>query len=160
MEGKKCGAGYRNRQLPHSTHFDLSNTGVTNNINTGCIPFWCASALILYVLAYWHGLLARLNGKEPSLMLAITPVFFLLWPVKMCAVRMSNLGRGEKIEDDRCVRKRTCMQNDRKKVSVCVWDRVTERKREGKMHRMTDFIGLELIEGTALSECGSVDMHV
>lgn len=55
MEGKKCGAGYRNRQLPHSTHFDLSNTGVTNNINTGCLVCQCPDTVRA-------GLLARITG--------------------------------------------------------------------------------------------------
>ncbi len=51
-------------------------------------------------------------------------------------------------------------------VCVCVCARVretvTERNREGAMNRMTDFTTLELIEGTALSECrcASMGMHV
>lgn len=59
-------------------HLNLSNTRATNNINTGCGPLRCAGAraLILYMLAHWHGLLARLNGTEPSLMLLVTPVLF------------------------------------------------------------------------------------
>lgn len=58
--------------------FDLSDTGLTNSISTGCIPFRCASArtLIFYMLAYWHILLACGNGTKPSLMLLVTPVGF------------------------------------------------------------------------------------
>ena len=43
--------------LSHSGHFDSSNTGVTNHINYGSIPFGCFSArapVLTQCVAYWH----------------------------------------------------------------------------------------------------------
>ncbi len=53
------------------------------NINNGCIPFTCPSSralmlMLLTVTAYWD-----INGMEPSLMLLVTRVRFLLWQVRM-----------------------------------------------------------------------------
>ncbi len=39
-----------------------------------------------------HGLLGHLNRTEPSLMLLVTPVLFLLWQVKMSAVKIVQSG--------------------------------------------------------------------
>ncbi len=61
----------------HSEHFDRSNTGVTNIINNGWIPFRCSNARapVLSMLTHW---LRCLNGTEPFLMLLVIPVLFLL----------------------------------------------------------------------------------
>ncbi len=56
-------------------HFDLSNTGVTNNINNGCVPLRCVC---------WH-----LNGAQPLLNVishtcaspAVTSQKYLLWEI-------------------------------------------------------------------------------
>ena len=50
----------------------------------------------MYMLAYWRGLLACLNGTEPSLMLLVTPALFLLGQVKMSTVRTAYSWGGNK----------------------------------------------------------------
>ncbi len=49
-----------------------------------CFSF---SVLVLCRLSHCHGLLGHLNKTEPSLMLLVTPVFFLLRQVKTTAVK-------------------------------------------------------------------------
>lgn len=57
----------------HRWHFDSPNTG--------SIPFRCAGSCV--------GSPAQLNGTEPSLMVLVTFVLFLLWQFKMSAVKTS-----------------------------------------------------------------------
>lgn len=62
-------------------HFDRWDTGVTDDVNNGCIPFggFSARGLVLCTLECWHGLLEHRNGAEPSLMaLVILVVISLL----------------------------------------------------------------------------------
>lgn len=72
--------------LCHCKYCVLSNMSVRNIINSGCIPLRCASAraLLPFTLLHWH----TENEMAPSVMLLVTPVLFLLWQVKMSAVRM------------------------------------------------------------------------
>lgn len=57
--------------------FSLVKPGLTNNINTGCIPLYCASTRHCYctcwlgVTYYWHAW----NGAETSLMVQVIRVF-------------------------------------------------------------------------------------
>lgn len=51
----KCSTLFKAHISPHNGHLDLLDTGVTDNINNGCIQFV-------------HILLVHLNGKEPLLM--------------------------------------------------------------------------------------------
>lgn len=55
-------------------------TSKGGNINNGSIPFRCANAkaLVLYMLAHWHGILVHLNRTEPSLILLVSPMLFPL----------------------------------------------------------------------------------
>ncbi len=68
-----------NTDCSHGGRYDSSSTGVTNNIDHGCVPSECSSSSpVLCLMAHWHGFLLYLNGTEPSLMLFDTPVLFLL----------------------------------------------------------------------------------
>lgn len=58
------------------------SAGVINNMTKGCIRCPRSSALVLCMLAYWHGLLGHWNGMEPSLMILLTPVLILLRQVE------------------------------------------------------------------------------
>ncbi len=72
------------------TSHSRRSTGVNNKINDGWVPFSCFS----FMCACWLAVsLSWLSGdrKEPSLMLLVTSVLFLLWQVKMSAVEKAYM---------------------------------------------------------------------
>lgn len=72
-----------------STSHSRRSTGVNNQINSGWILFSCFSlrVLVSVMLAHSHGLLGHLNRAEPPLMSSIVPLLFLLWQIKVYAVK-------------------------------------------------------------------------
>ncbi len=71
------------------------NTGVNNKINDGWIPFSCSSfqghgVVHAGSLSHCNGLFEHWNRTNPSLMLLVTPELFLLWQVKMSAVKNTS----------------------------------------------------------------------
>lgn len=73
--------------LSHCRQCDLTNTGVSNNVNDGCVPFRCVSARPLVLCSRWFTGTPNVNGTEPPFMLQVTPVFLLPWPVKLSTVQ-------------------------------------------------------------------------
>lgn len=69
-------ANSKSFQLPHSRHFDSSNTSVTEDINNVCVAF-------IHFSCAHVALLTHLNRAETALMLLVTPVCLLRRRVKV-----------------------------------------------------------------------------